>query len=108
MKKSFYLVYDIDFGGDYEGLFTWLDMYQAKECGSCVAVIKDYEYEGDFIEYLKSDLEKNVKIDKNIRIYVIYKETHKGKVVGRFIFGNRKRAPWSGYYIREIESEEID
>ena len=97
--KSLWLSYDISFGGDYETLFTVLDKYKAKECGEGVAYLK-YEYQTDFLEELKQDLSSAIRTAKD-RAYVIYKED--GKMHGKWLFGKRKKAPWSGYAFEDTD-----
>lgn len=104
-KKDFWLSYDLGLDGDYEGLYTWLDKHNARECGKCLAVINDYGYSGDFISFLKEDLSLNIKIDEKTRIYIIYRDNLTKKIKGKFIFGKRVRSPWRGYYIKEVEEE---
>ena len=44
-KARFWLSYDLGINGDYDGLYRWLDRQGAKECGSSMAYISNYEYE---------------------------------------------------------------
>jgi hypothetical protein len=83
-------------GGDYAGIYAWLDTYHAKECGDSLAALT-YTYNVNLIDELKAELGTNVTIDKNTRIYVIYRERDTNKNKGNFIFGNRKAAAWTGY-----------
>lgn len=91
-----WISYDLGVRGDYEGLYLWLDAHRAKECGDALAVLK-YRHEGSLIEKLKVDLGKSVTIDKRARIYVIYRDQATDKNKGRFIFGGRRAAVWTGY-----------
>jgi len=91
-----WISYDLGISGDYTGLYTWLDKHQAKECGDSLAVIK-MEIKGDVISTLKREIKKNVKLSPTDRIYIIYKDKTNGSVVGVFLFGGRKHAPWAGY-----------
>ncbi len=105
MNKSFiWLSFDLGIQGDYEGLYNWLDTHHALECGDSLAGL-DYEYDTELIEELKKDIQEYVRTDKKTRIYLIRPES--GKMKGRFIFGNRKNAPWSGYG-QHIAQEEDD
>lgn len=96
MKKHFvWLSFDLGVRGDYEGMYRWLDNKSAKECGDSLACFL-YEYSGNLLNEIKKDLEKNLEINaKKTRIYVI--RLADGKMKGRFIFGNRRSAPWTGY-----------
>lgn len=106
MKKLIWLSYDLGIRGDYESLYSWLDDHEAKECGDSVASFRFSHEEGDLPEALKTELEREVSLNKHSRIYVAYKEN--GKLKGRFIFGRRKRAPWEGYGSHQEPYEDED
>ena len=36
IKKAIWISYDLEFGGDYEGLYRWLANHEAVECGDGV------------------------------------------------------------------------
>ena len=44
MQRSIWLSYDLGVRGDYEGMYSWLENHAAKECGSSVAFLKNYEF----------------------------------------------------------------
>jgi hypothetical protein len=91
-----WISYDLGVRGDYEGLYMWLDDHKAKECGDAVAFLT-YRYDGELPEKLKADLKNSIAVDKRTRIYLIYREPATDKIVGKYIFGGRKAAPWAGY-----------
>ncbi len=97
-KKLFWLSYDLGLKGDYNSLYTWLDTFNAKECGNSVASFW-FEYDTNYLEELKSSLEDAIEIGKNDRFYIIWRSVKDGKasIRGKFIFGKRKPAPWEGY-----------
>lgn len=101
--KTFWLSYDLGINGDFNGLYTWLDTVNAKECGSSIAVFK-----ADFkdIQALEKDLKKFFNHQKSNRIYVIYYDNLDKKVKGKFLFGARKEAPWAGYKVMLEEPAE--
>lgn len=108
-KKLIWLSYDLGIGGDYEGLYKWLDSHKADECGPSLAVIKDYTVEKDLIKEITEEIRSNIKIDNNTRIYIIYRDDIAKTIKGRFIFGGRKRAPWEGYAMEDVPEEtEVD
>jgi hypothetical protein len=106
MKKMIWISYDLGAKADYEGLYSWLDDHNAKECGNSVAAL-EYESADSLVEDLKNDISQNINLAKHDRIYVIWRED--GKVKGRFLFGKRKAAPWSGFGSQEpqVDQEEL-
>lgn len=70
-KQRIWLSYDLGIDGDYEGLYYWLDSYDAKECGDSIATFI-FEYKNDLIKELKQDLLNSVQIKNKDRFYVIY------------------------------------
>jgi hypothetical protein len=97
MKTSVWLSYDLGVRGDYPGLYQWLDNLGAVECGNNNAFFKIDVEDEDVIEKLKSEIRENVDIKNGERFYVIYKRKEDGTCVGKYIFGNRKANPWTGY-----------
>lgn len=95
MKQPIWISYDLGIRGDYEGLYAWLDEHGAKECGDSIAYL-EYQYSGELAEALKSDLQSAFDVTKKTRIYAIYRGADK-KTKGRFVFGSRKAAPWTGH-----------
>ncbi|HEX4112274.1 MAG TPA: hypothetical protein VH020_07030 [Stellaceae bacterium] len=94
-QKSIWISYDLGIMGDYSSLYVWLDEHSAEECGDSVAFIL-YEYKGDLIAHLKRDLERSIKLDRKSRIYIVFQDTDSAKIKGRFVFGRRKSAVWTG------------
>jgi hypothetical protein len=105
IKKAFWLTYDLGIKGDYTGLYTFLDSLEAKECGDSIAFFQK-DYGDDFIDALTKDIQKNIKITRTDRFYVVYIESSTGKAKGKFLYGGRKRAPWEGYAAKGISTEE--
>ncbi len=106
MRKAIWLSYDLGVKGDYEGLYAWLDDLEAKECGDSLAFF-NYEIDDDrnLIEKIKEDIENNIALTKRDRIYIIFRSAEK-KLKGKFIFGKRKSAPWTGYGTKSTEIDE--
>lgn len=103
IKKTVWISYDLGVKGDYESLYAWLDNHDAKECGTSLAVL-DYEFTGSLAEDLQRSLSQSVSLERHDRIYIIWREDR--KVKGKFLFGKRKAAPWSGYGAQESEEDE--
>ncbi|MHA1541336.1 MAG: hypothetical protein ACTSXL_01040 [Alphaproteobacteria bacterium] len=100
------LSFDLSTDGDYQGLYTWLDNNNAVECGTSCAQIDLKSKKGlgkpwqSLIKDLQNDIKKNVKIKDglfNDRIHVTFKTNN--EIKSGFLFGKRKKAPWSGYAI---------
>ena len=106
MKASVWISYNLGIKGDYTGLYQWLDTHNGMECGNGTAFIK-YEYQKEFISELKSDLKENVEIKGADRIYIVYNDVENNKTVGKFLFGNRKAAPWTGFAPSNETTEDI-
>jgi hypothetical protein len=106
MELSIWMSYDLGIRGDYNGLYQWLDTHNGTECGNSIAFVK-FEYQTDFLNELKADLQETVDIKNTDRIYVIYYNTEKKQTAGKFLFGNRKAAPWIGYAIASETSEDV-
>lgn len=109
MKQAIWISYDFGVRGDYEGMYAWLDANGALECGDNLALVH-YEFTGDLISDLQRELQTAVEVTRKTRIYVIWRDAPSGKLKGRFIFGTRKAAPWTGYAVGEeqvLEDVEI-
>lgn len=102
-RNLVWLSYDLGVQGDYEGLYAWLDAHEAKECGDGLAAFR-FEYSGDLLASLKSELSAAVSLDKRSRLYVIRLEH--GSMKGKFLVGKRKNAPWIGFGPARGEEEE--
>ena len=106
MKKIvIWLTYDMGVGGDFQGIYSWLDDYEAIECGNNNAFFK-YSYpdkiqtDEDFVEHLKKELESKINFIPGNRIYIIRKSIDSeknGKTTGSFILGKRKANSWEGF-----------
>lgn len=106
MKRAIWLSYDLGVMGDYEGIYSWLENHGAKECGSSVAFLQEYEFKDDLLECLKADIKEAVTLGKRSRIYVVFPDEDGGKPRGRYLFGKRKVPPWTGF--GDIPEEEFD
>ena len=95
----FWLSYDLGLRGDYQPLYQWLDEVQAQECGDGVATFVS--------ENSREKIAKSLKrIAKSGGRFYLIGKNKAGKVVGGFISGGRKRAPWAGFAESLAESDE--
>lgn len=93
---TFWLSYDLGVGGDYPGLYQWLDDRQAKFCGNSMAYFKFDVPDNDGFNKLTQELVAHVKLTPGNILYAIGMD-EKGQFMGRFLYGKRKAAPWVGY-----------
>ncbi len=84
----YWISYDLGLRGNYDQLYAWLDKNNARECGDSVATFLSDKTR----EQLTKELSRVVDLDKSPRIYMITM-----KQGGKFIFGRRKPALWTGY-----------
>ena len=108
IKKAIFVSYDLGLKGDYNGLYTWFDSLEAKECGTGLAILEIKVPENDhekIYKILKKEISKHVDIEPNDRIYVILRAADK-TMKGKFLFGGRKKAPWFGFASTEGDSED--
>ncbi|GHT44915.1 hypothetical protein AGMMS49965_21390 [Bacteroidia bacterium] len=98
-EVAIWMSYDLGVGGDFEGLYAWLDDHGAIECGNNVAYFKykpTFDTDKELANSLKKDLSEKVKFAPTNRIYIV-RRTEKGKSIGTFIVGKRKASPWEGF-----------
>jgi hypothetical protein len=104
-ESTIWISYDLGVRGDYEGLYAWLDNHKAKECGDSLALLR-YEYSGNLLEALTTDLKSSVEINKRTRFYVIHRDKTTKLMKGTFIHGGRKSPPWAGFSGEGKEQED--
>jgi len=106
MKIRVWLSYDLSVKGDYENLYTWLDSYNAKECGDSMAT---FFWESEAIENIKMEISSSLKVSitfsKKDRVYLVFKKEDE-TYAGAFIIGSRKASPWEGYSQEQISDDE--
>ena len=95
MKKLIWISFDLGVRGDFDGMYEFLDRYGAKECGDSIGFLR-YEFKGDLVAEITDELKTTLKLDRRSRLYLIFPDKS-GKYIGRFLFGNRKAPPWSGF-----------
>lgn len=108
MYITIYLTYDLNFNGDYNGLYRWLDIHNALECGDSACRInysvdypqlENYDDTQSVLRIIREDLMANVKFTNKDRVYVASMfpdDKNKKRLAGRFIIGARKPNPWQG------------
>jgi hypothetical protein len=115
MKVSIWMTYDLGVGGDYQGLYAWLDDHEAIECGDGTAYIKydvpdSVTSDKDLVACLQKDIKERVDIPQNdtkYRIYIVRKSLEKDKKnrpVGSFVIGRRKANPWVGFGTKNVKN----
>ena len=114
----FFLNYDLNFNGDYDGLYKWLDDHNAKNCGQNFC---EFFYSSDnkvdssqsekvaaqkTLKSLESDLTKSVSLKRGDRIYLIGIMPD-GMSFGGFLTGDYGPKPWAGYGQKQSENSKI-
>ncbi len=61
-----------------------------------------------FLQKKLDTTDQSVELDRNSRIYVMFRDQFKNKAIGRFIKGKRKQAPWTGYGTKAEAQEDHD
>jgi hypothetical protein len=90
-----WMSFDLGVEGDYEGLYEWLAVHEARECGDSLAHFP-YPFRKDLVRELTADLKRKVKLGRRNRVYLIFADG-KGSVRGKFIVGGRRCPHWEGY-----------
>ena len=104
-QQTIWLLFDLGLKGDYDGIYTWLDDNEARECGITAAVLK-YHFKTDLISEIKKDLKKHIKLRESDRIYIIHFNRVENKMKGTWIFGKRKVPRWRGYAMQKTISDD--
>jgi hypothetical protein len=106
-STTIWLSFDLGVAGDYDGMYRWLAEHEAIECGDSFALVRiDPLQFPNFPFDFKTDIEKAVDIDpKKTRIYIVWNDHD--QVKGRFIFGNRRQAPWAGFGIVNGDLDDV-
>jgi hypothetical protein len=86
-------------------LFAWLDEHGAQECGDNIATFTSEEYFEDIAEEIAK------KVHGGSRLYMVgRRKAPPHSLLGRFILGRRRAAPWTGfgrgYHTNESDSDE--
>lgn len=84
----YWISYDLGLQGEYDQLYAWLDGNGAKECGDSVATFQSKLSREEIVK----ELSRVLNPKRNARIYIITMKNG-----GKFVFGKRKVAPWTGY-----------
>lgn len=90
-KRRYWVSFDFGLGGSYREFYEWLDSRDASECGVGVATFLSDKSRDALAGEIKHLLRDQVRP----RVYLI--SMGEG---GRFVVGNRKAAPWTGYSVR--------
>lgn len=111
IKKSFWLDFDLSNQQITKALFTWLDLKAAEQCASETAYFKldvpEHYTRDEISEWVKKDILKLVPATDLDTLYLIFQD-EKGRLVGRYLSGGRRRAPWVGFAPFDPKSEAID
>jgi hypothetical protein len=96
MEVRIWISFDLGADGDYAGMYAWLDSHNAVECGDSMAsLLVDCESRGTVESDVLAELQANVQLKENDRIYLLYRRED-NMTKGTFLVGNRKESPWKG------------
>jgi hypothetical protein len=104
------LSYDLGLKGDYNGLYIWLDQMEAIECGNNLAAFAIDVPQTNFetvYNIVKDQISAHIAISSTDRIYMLMKDSNDNQMKGKFLFGNRKRAPWEGYFQKQPNGADL-
>ena len=119
MNIKFWINFDLNANGDYDGLYKWLDKRKALEKGINCALIENYyvpdkeingldspkEIVKVFIKYMSKELLSLVKIKKSDRIHIILYAKEHNITGGFFLVGKQKASPWKGAYLDDANTD---
>jgi hypothetical protein len=87
----FWITFDLGLRSTNQKLYEWLDKVKARECGPFAATFQSTKPRSSLIKELGR------LVDGQARLYLIGRETPEDKVIGGFVLGRRKAAPWEGF-----------
>ena len=105
-RKAVWITYDLGIKGDYEGMYSFLDRHNAKECGDSVAFL-NFDFSVDIISEFTDAIRESVDLDKRSRVYLVYPDPEAKGYKGRFILGTRKSPPWAGFGMTGAAEEDV-
>ena len=100
---KFYLSFDLGLQSDYQGLYSWLDKFQALQCGSRSLAYFDFPINLkspspiEIFNAVQEDLFKSFTPIQGDSLYLVFPDAD-GSTKGVYLYGNRKTAPWNGFY----------
>jgi hypothetical protein len=105
MKKRFWMSFDLGLDGAYDDLYVWLDKIKAVECGDTTCSFQlDIGKKDPAVAVLAAFKKHKIKLKPKDRIYLVWRIN--GSMTGKFIHGNRRRAPWTGCFVQSAEESE--
>ena len=106
ISARIWLSFDLHIGGDYEGIYKWLDSHNSNECGDSIAT---FIWDANSISTIKNEirdsLKNSVSFGKKDRVYIVFQKED-GSYAGTFLIGSRKSNPWEGYSKEESSDDE--
>jgi hypothetical protein len=98
----YWMTFDLGLTGNYDHFYRWLDSNDAKECGSGLATFISIKGRDE----IEAEIQCVPAESNPARIYLISRSSD-GKLVGKFLLGGRKVAPWAGYADRTTNVEDV-
>jgi len=100
-EARYWISFDLGLMGDYSHFYKWLDEQNAEECGSGTAAIVSSKSLDEMIAEIREALQEKPRA----RAYIVSKLPD-GRFGGKFVVGGRRKAPWSGFAVRESDTVE--
>ena len=88
MHDRIWISFDLVNGRDQKGMYRWLALNDARDCGPGLASLVFY-YQDDLVNDLRQELVRELDLKTGDRVYVVYKDPEDGEVTGLFLFGQR-------------------
>ena len=92
MAHRFWLLFDVGVRADLDPLYTWLDSQSAEEVPGGAT----FWFTGT-VDDLVDALRQQVQPATGLRGYCVGRKVSDDRMVGRWVWGKRQYAPWTGY-----------
>jgi hypothetical protein len=100
-ETRYWISFDLGLMGDYSHIYEWLDAQNAEECGSGTAAVVSAKP----LDAIIAEVQDLFKDTPRARVYILSRQPD-GRFGGKFIVGNRRKAPWSGFAVRDSSAVE--
>lgn len=92
MNHRFWLLFDVGVRAELDPLYTWLDAHAADEVPGGATFVFSGTVD-DLVEALREQVQPHA----GLRGYCVGRKSSDDGIVGRWVWGKRQYAPWTGY-----------